>query len=333
MCPFLIDSKKPAISIVIPVYNAARYVAQCLDSLVEQTFRDFEVIAVNDGSTDGSLDILRYYERKYPYFHVIDQKNGGVSRARNAGMAQARGEYLGFMDADDTAAPTYLERLYRTCVDNNAEIACCYYYYRFEEPSFLFQYPFRCHGVYNRTQAMNKLLHDTQIQGLMWNKLFLRSLFTDNNITFPAMKCLEDMIVMNQLFAHINRLAVIDEPLYYYTQHKESALGSINASKINDFMKAMVMVRLMLERGGQYEKYRRSYQALIRKTGVCCYLYVLRLHGREKCMQGCVRNLRALYRGFRYCTSEEFSPTAKAPELADQVVMPGRLEKDYYTIR
>ena len=179
------EQNPPVISVIIPVYNAERYLRECLTSLVNQTFRAYEIIAVNDGSTDGSLAILRHFQKDWPQLRVIDQENGGVSAARNVGMAAARGEYLGFMDADDTVAPNYLERLYRTCVDTGAEISCCYYYYRMDNSDFLWKYPFRCHGVFNRSEAMTKLLHDTQMQGLMWNKLFQRRLFTENNITFP----------------------------------------------------------------------------------------------------------------------------------------------------
>ena len=321
--------KSPAISIVIPIYNAERYLAECLASLARQTFRDFEVIAVNDGSADGSLALLRRAEKEYDFLRVIDQENGGVSAARNNGMAAARGEYLGFVDADDYAAPNYLERLYRTCVDNDADISCCYYYYKFDAPEFLWQYPFRCHGIFDRTQAMNLLLHDTQMQGLMWNKLFRRSLFTENHIVFPAMKCLEDMIVMNQLFSHIHRLAVIDEPLYYYRKHSSSALASITPGKINDFMKAMVLVRQMLEKSGQFEKYRRSYRALLRKTGTCCYLYTAKMHARQLRPQGSLRNLKALHRALRFYASDDFSADADVSVVSDVVYMPAEFEKDY----
>ena len=322
-------NQTPRISLVIPIYNAERFLGECLASLAKQTFRDFEVIAVNDGSTDGSLALLRRLEKEYGFLRVIDQENGGVSAARNNGMAAARGEYLGFVDADDYVSPRYLERLYRTCVETGAEIACCYYFYKFDAPEFLWEYPFRCHGVFNRTEAMNLLLHDTQMQGLMWNKLFLRSLFTEHNVTFPAMNCLEDMIAMHRLFPYINRLAVIDEPLYYYRKHGASALSRITPSKINDFTKAMVLVREMLEEEGRFGQYERSYRALLKKTSTCCYLYTIKMHARQLRPQGCLRNLRALRRAFRYYGSEGFAAPEDASVVSDVVYMPGKLEKDY----
>ena len=144
----------PRISVIIPVYNVEKYLGKCLSSLVEQTFRDFEIIAVNDGSTDHSLEILRRFEENYDFITVIDQENKGISLSRNRGMDIARGEYLCFVDSDDFVAPCYLQRLYELCQENKADIACCSYYFRFVDWNFIIQYPFRCKGVYTRRQAM-----------------------------------------------------------------------------------------------------------------------------------------------------------------------------------
>ena len=100
--------KDPKISVVIPVYNVEPFVGKCLSTLVHQTFQDFEIIAVNDGSKDGSLAILREFERNYVNMVVIDQPNAGMSMARNRGMEAARGEYLCFVDSDDYVSPYFL---------------------------------------------------------------------------------------------------------------------------------------------------------------------------------------------------------------------------------
>ena len=123
--------KDPKISVVIPVYNVEPFVGKCLSTLVHQTFQDFEIIAVNDGSKDGSLAILREFERNYANIIVIDQPNAGMSMARNRGMEAARGEYLCFVDSDDYVSPYFLEELHRAVTENDADIACCYYYYHF----------------------------------------------------------------------------------------------------------------------------------------------------------------------------------------------------------
>jgi glycosyltransferase involved in cell wall biosynthesis len=109
--------ENPKISIVIPAYNVEKYIGKCVTSLIEQTFTDYEIIAVNDGSSDNTLEILRHFENRYPFFTVIDQKNSGISQTRNAGLAAARGEYICFINSDDFVAPTYLSELYNACVE------------------------------------------------------------------------------------------------------------------------------------------------------------------------------------------------------------------------
>ncbi len=318
----------PEISVVIPVYNVEKFLGRCLSSLLGQTFRNFEVIAVNDGSTDDSPEILEHFARKYSFIHVISQPNGGMSRARNTGMRAARGRYLAFIDSDDYVAPTFLEELYHACESSGADIACCYYYYHFIENDFLLEYPFRCKGVFDQTTAMNKLLHDLQIQSLVWNKLYRRSLFTRYGITFPTM-CFEDMATSYRVFAHADRVAVIDRPLYYYDQHPTSTLATMNAGKINDFIRAVAMIRLSLEKYGMYRKYRKSYQALTRKTCNCCYLYVLKLHVEKKCMRGCMENMRRVSEAIKCCSSDEFNPVLLFDGLPGVVSPQEKLEKDY----
>lgn len=323
------EIRTPEISVIVPVYNVEKFVGKCLSSLVEQTFHNFEIIAVNDGSTDDSPAILRHFEEQYSFVHVINQDNAGMSKARNTGMKAARGRYFSFVDSDDYVAPTFLEELYCACKDYGADIACCYYYFRYVENDFLFEYPFRCKGVFNRAEAMEKLLHDVQIQSLVWNKLYRRELFTDYGITFPSM-AFEDMATANRVFAHASRVVVVDRPLYYYNQRAGSTLATMNASKINDFIRAMAMVRISLERNGLYGKYKKSYQALVNKTCNCCYLYVLKIHTEKKCLRGCMANMRRVSRALKHYSSSNFSPSAMISELPDVVAPPDKkLEKNF----
>ena len=108
------------VSVVIPIYNQEHYLRACLDSLLEQTFTSFEVLAVNDGSTDASAAIVQEYERRDPRFHLIDKPNGGVSAARNTGIAHACGQWIGFIDPDDYVAVDYLQVLYDAATSSDA---------------------------------------------------------------------------------------------------------------------------------------------------------------------------------------------------------------------
>ncbi len=318
----------PEISVIIPVYNVEKFIGRCLLSLVGQTFRSYEVIAVNDGSTDSSGDILRSFAEKYDFIKVIDQKNAGASKARNAAIRAARGKYFSFVDSDDYVAPTFLEELYYACKDYDADISCCYYYFHYIENDLLLEYPFRCKGVLDRTQAMKKLLHDVQIQSLLWNKLYRRELFTDYNITFPSM-CFEDIATLDKIFLHANRVVVLDRPLYYYNQHASSTLATISTEKINDFVQSMAMVRLSLEGNGVYEKYKKSFKAMLNKTCGCCHLYIMQIHAEKKCFRGFLANIRRVDRILRELSEEDFDTSAFVRERPDIVAEPQKLEKDY----
>lgn len=114
--------ESPTISVIIPVYNVELYLRKCLDSLLNQTFKNFEAICINDGSTDSSLDILKEYKEKDDRFIVIDQENGGVSNARNNGIAISKGEYVYFLDGDDYLDDDFLERFYENAKENESEI-------------------------------------------------------------------------------------------------------------------------------------------------------------------------------------------------------------------
>ena len=311
----------PQISVIIPVYNVDRFLRRCLNTLVHQTYRDFEIIAVNDGSPDHCPEILHEFEQQYDFITVIDQENQGMSKARNAGMKIARGEYLCFVDSDDYVSPRYLEELHWAITSNKADIACCYYYYHFVESDLLYKYPFRCEGVFSKGEAMKKLLRDTQIQSLVWNKIYKRSIFTENNITFPTM-AFEDMAVANKIFAHADKVVVINKALYYYSQQGNSTLATINASKINDFIRATVMIRVNLETTGVYEVYKRSYHALMRKTCLCCFYYVVKMHVRKKSLRGCLRNMKRVVRAIAHYAGDEFSPSVL--EFPDIVCSPDK---------
>ena len=117
----------PTISIILPVYNAGNYLRDTLDSVLEQTYSDFELIAVNDGSTDNSLAILQEYKEKDDRIFIIDKSNSGVSDTRNIGIAHAKGEYIAFLDADDVYSPIYLSLMFHTAKEKQADIVVCEY--------------------------------------------------------------------------------------------------------------------------------------------------------------------------------------------------------------
>ncbi len=312
--------ENPKISVIIPVYNVGRYVGQCLNTLTHQTIQiPYEVIAINDGSSDNSLDVLHEYAAADCRIHVIDQPNSGVSAARTAGLNAARGDFVCFVDGDDYVALNYLELLYRACTINNADISCCYYYWHLVSSDILFEYPFRCRGVYNTEQSLNILLRDVLIQSFLWCKMYRRELFTKSGVKFPDM-CFEDLAILHKIFAQAKSVAIIDEPLYYYNMHKDSTLGAISPKKVDDYIRAIAMVRSALDKSQQYSKYQDSYRALAKKTCSNCYYFVMKMHLASKDPRGLVKDLTRVHTAISHCCADGFSSEAMHRRLSHHIV-------------
>lgn len=187
------------VSIIVPVYNVEKYLRKCLDSLVNQTLKDIEIICINDGSTDDSLNVLQEYASGHLNVIVIDQENQGVSIARNNGINKAQGDYIGFVDPDDWVEPDMFKILYEKAVKTGVDIVECDYKMVFENSTkiknrTLFgslhtwkKFPIACGKIFDwkyvKTQVFNGL------RCMVWNRLYKRSLIFDNNLTFPDGKC------------------------------------------------------------------------------------------------------------------------------------------------
>lgn len=272
----------PAISVIVPVYNVWQFVGQCMQSLTHQTLKvPYEVLAVNDGSTDRSRAVLAEFAKRYPFVRILDQENAGVSAARMAGLSAARGKYVCFVDSDDYVSENYLELLYNACEKGGAEISCCSYYCRVVSSDILYEYPFHRDGAFTSAEAIDLLLHDTYLQSYLWGKMFQRELFLRAHVRFPKM-CFEDLAILNQIFAKATHVVLLDRPLYFYNVRKDSTLGKISQKKLNDYLRAIVMVRKSLEEAGTYPRHRKSYRSLVRKTWFSCNCYLIEIHWRQR---------------------------------------------------
>jgi len=202
----------PKISVILPVYNAEKYLRSTLESLLLQTFEDFEVIAVNDGSKDGSLAILTEYAAKDKRIKIIDKANGGVSAARNTAIEAAQGNYLAFIDADDIYSPEYLARMYSSASETGADVTVCdYVTFRGEKPIFP-----ECEKILPKSVTVRELL-DTGLMTSMCIKLIKQKIFTDYDICFStAHRYSEDLFCSWKVCAASDKICVIYDKLYGY---------------------------------------------------------------------------------------------------------------------
>ena len=217
------------ISVIVPVYNVEQYLRQCVNSILRQTYIRIEVILIDDGSSDGSAKICDEYAQKDTRVRVLHKVNEGVSVARNIGIQISKGEYIGFVDADDYIEPDMYEKLLCAIEKGGEEckISCCGRYLIFDESSRkkrAFSLTPGITGVISSEEMLQKILQLNECDSVMWDKLFHRSLFSD--IFFPNMKIYEDMAIMYRLIDLSPKIFLIAEPLYNYRQRAQSATTS-----------------------------------------------------------------------------------------------------------
>ncbi len=208
----------PKISIIIPVYNTEKHLKKCLDSLVNQTLKDVEIIVVNDGSTDKSQEIINEYEKAYsPIIKSVCQENAGQASARNHGISLASGEYIAFVDSDDYIDTTAYEKCYSYALENNLDIVC-FDFWEGTENNFSFA-PHCTFGL-DKPIDVKYVLNETS----PCNKIIRRSLLTENNLFFHEGRIYEDLELIPQLALYTKNIGFIDEPLYYYVIHEGSTM-------------------------------------------------------------------------------------------------------------
>ncbi len=252
---------RPVITVVVPVYNVEGYLRPCLDSIEQQTFRDFEAILINDGSTDGCLSILQEYAARNNNFIVINQENKGLGEVRNVGIRCAQGEYVAFVDSDDILRKDYLERMYTEIVRQDADIVCCEYKFQFENGLRFRIFP-GIYAVSNEKKAISRLMRDITLHHFSWNKLYKLSLFTDHNIRFPAM-CFEDIATTSRVFYYAKKIAFIPQPLYYYVQRGSSIMHNITYKRLQEHINSVAIVRAFFEQTGEYEQYQKAVKQCV----------------------------------------------------------------------
>lgn len=218
----------PAISIIVPVYNVEPYLRKCLDSIIGQSFKDFEVIIVNDGSTDNSKHICDEYARIDNRVTVIHKENGGLSSARNAGIQIARGEFIGFVDSDDYIDKDMYKILYKLCRETNSDIGICKFQREVNGKLFTGQADDLFLEL-DHNEAMRELFKGVLYRFSVCNKLFKKSCF--NQIYFPVGRIHEDLATTYKVFANVSKSVYTSYPGYIYVRRDESILTSTYTQK------------------------------------------------------------------------------------------------------
>jgi len=245
----IFNPKNELISIIVPVYNVEEYLEKCVDSIINQTYSNIEIILVDDGSKDNSGKMCDELQAKDSRIKVIHKENGGLSDARNAGLKIATGDYIGFVDSDDYIEEDMFETLYKLSKEHNSDISIV---------SFNEIYKGKIIGVrnskklekLNKIEAIRELLIDTKIQSYAWNKLFKKELF--NNIEFPTNKNFEDIATTLLLFEKANKVVLLEEPKYNYVRRDNSIVGIKSYKTYKDYLDVISSKYTYLD--GKYEE-------------------------------------------------------------------------------
>lgn len=239
---------KEMISAIIPIFNAENKLETMLKCIARQTYRDYEVILINDGSIDNSEVICKKVVETSKQIRYFYQKNAGVSAARNYGIREAKGEYITFLDADDSIDDNYFQELLKGC--NNADIAVCDVVSETEKGEELLRFTLK-EQLLTQTQALNYLLTRRGINSGPCAKLFKKDIV--ENICFPSLKAYEDILFVTEAFSKAERIAVVNHTSYHYIQNMNGTMQNFLNSPSIDIVYATEKLLLFLERNKKLE--------------------------------------------------------------------------------
>lgn len=247
------------VSVIVPVYNVEKYLKQCLDSLVNQTLKDIEIIVVNDGSTDSSEDIIKEYVDKYKgIVKYYKKENGGLSDARNYGLDYATGKYVGFVDSDDYVDINMFEKMYEKAKKDDSDIVEC---------NFKWVYPKKSKddiGIKYKTKK--EMIINARVMAC--NKIYKKELLDKNNIRFTKGIRYEDVEFFYKLVPYVESISFVKDTFYYYIQRKDSIANNQN-EKTADIFIALYNVLEYYKEKNLYDNYKEELEFIYTRFLLC----------------------------------------------------------------
>ena len=205
------------LSIIVPVYNVEKYLERCLETLVNQTIKEYEIIIVVDGSTDNSIEIVKKYKEKYSnLIKYVETENRGLSAARNHGIDLAKGEYIGFVDSDDYISTNMYEKLYKCAKDNNYDVVVCSYCKVTDENEEEIKL-----GI-NKDSTLEEIIINSRPYA--WNKIYKKDSFEKYNLKFPEGLIFEDVCTVYPLLMQSKKIGYVSEKMYFYSCNRTDSI-------------------------------------------------------------------------------------------------------------
>lgn len=252
----------PKVSVIVPVYNVEKYLKKCLDSLINQTIQDIEIIVVNDGSKDNSEEIIKEYKKNNPEKIVyLKKENGGLSDARNYGIPYAKGEYIAFLDSDDYVELDMYEKMYELAKKENSDMVECDFYW---------EYP-------NKTKIDIGQIYSNQKEMLQkarvvaWNKLIKRSILEESKVQFPKGYRYEDVEFTYKLIPYLKKVSFAKEPFIHYIQ-RENSISNVQNERTKEIFEVLEHVIEHYKEKGIYKEFEKELEYTYARILLCSSL-------------------------------------------------------------
>lgn len=246
------------VSVIVPVYNVQKYIEKCLNSLVNQTLEDIEIIIVNDGSTDASKYIIEQYKEKYDNIKYYEKENGGLSDARNYGLQFATGKYIAFLDSDDYVDQNLYKRMYEKAQKEDSDMVECNFYWVYDKKTKK--------DIGQRYKGKKQMFEKARV--VAWNKLYKKEMLDKAKIEFPKGLRYEDVEFFYKLIPYIERVSFVKEPLIYYVQRKKSIVNTQN-EKTKDIFTVLENVISYYKENNLYEEYKEVIEFTFTRLILC----------------------------------------------------------------
>lgn len=237
-----LEELNSVITIIVPVYNVEQYLQNCVDSIINQTYTNLEILLIDDGSQDRCGEICDEYAKKDGRVRVFHTENRGLSASRNLGLREAKGEFIGFVDSDDWIEPEMYDVLLRKMKETDADICVCGYWSEGVSSTIQFHYP---DALYSGKEALTALIHG-KIGNYTWNKLYKRDVF--EGISFPIGRLYEDVDTLCEVLSNSSSVAVLDTVKYHYRQRADSITNSHSGKNLVDYADAYLARLKYLEK-------------------------------------------------------------------------------------
>ena len=249
----------PSVSVIVPIYQVEDYLKRCLETLVNQTLEDIEIILVNDGSTDRSAEIAKEYQEKYrTKIRYVEKENGGLSDARNFGMQYAKGEYVAFLDSDDYVELSTYQDMYMLAKKEKSDLVEC---------DFIWEYPHKQkEDIGQIYQGKHEMLEKVRV--VAWNKLIKREILEKTKVKFPKGYHYEDVEFTYQLIPHLEIISFLKKPCIHYIQRENSISNSQN-ERTKEIFDVLEHVLKYYQENQIFETYQEELEYLYTRYALC----------------------------------------------------------------